>query len=118
MRKRSERSLVLLSVMFVFACLLIAGGSRLVGHEEQEAPLSAAAGTLVRAALCSAPSEQQETCGTVRQEQGNRRHEVPSVVDNPPPQALALCDANGNVLREQTYLHAVYQAFALGDGFA
>ena len=31
MRKRSERSLVLFSMIFVFACLLLSGGSRLIG---------------------------------------------------------------------------------------
>ena len=34
MRKRSERSLVLFAMIFVFACLLLSGGSRLIGHEE------------------------------------------------------------------------------------
>lgn len=118
MRRRNEQSLVLLCALVVFACLLIAGRSRLVGYEVEENALPSAAGPVLRAALCSAPAAPQETGGMEQQTSADKRQSDSTVCASPTPQPLALCDANGNVLGNQTYLHAVYQAFALGDGFA
>lgn len=117
MARRSGRSLVLLLAVFVFACLLLSGGSRLIGAQGEEESMPEQENVLVRAALVSAPAPKAETGSTHQREQSVQRR-----VQTPAPERrllnlLAECDANGNVLKERTYLRAVYQAFALGDAF-
>ena len=116
MRKRSERSLVLFAVIFVFACLLLSGGYRLIGHEEgMEGRIESV--SAVTAAFSAVPAPQSET-GQAPVD-GTAVHRAAMV---PPPDcavipARVVCDANGNVLGSLSYLRAVYQAFSLGDGF-
>ena len=117
MTKRSERSIVLFAVVFVFACLLLSGGSRLIGHEGEElavqmtdVSMAAAAFSAVPAPLC------QMGLKPVCESETIRDAKTETLQKQEPPVCVA-CDANGNVLSGKPYLHAVYQAFSLGDGF-
>jgi len=117
MTKRSERSLVLFAVIFVFACLLLSGGSRLIGHTVEDVPVQMADVSRVRTAFSAAPAplcemgiEPIQKAETIR----GTRSETPK---GAAAAARVICDANGNVLTCRSYLHAVYQAFSLGDGF-
>ncbi|MGN0774037.1 MAG: hypothetical protein ACI4MP_09650 [Candidatus Ventricola sp.] len=117
MARKSERSLVFLLICFAFIGLLLSGGSRLISTRDGENAMPEQADSLVRAAFVSAPAPQAET-GTAHP----REHSVQRRASAPAPEnlilnTLAVCDANGNVLEGQPYLRAVYQAFALGDGF-
>lgn len=117
MARRSERSLVFLLISFAFVCLLLSGGSRLIGAQGGKESMPQQGDSLVQAAFVSAPAPQAET-GTAHP----REHSVQRRASAPAPEnrilnTLAVCDANGNVLEGQSYLRAVYQAFALGDGF-
>ena len=117
MTKRSERSLVLFAMIFVFACLLLSGGSRLIGHEGEAVPVQRAGVSGVSSAFSAAPAplfemglEPVHRAETIR----DARAEAPG---SAAPAARVACDANGNVLSGKSYLRAVYQAFTLGDGF-
>ena len=117
MTKRSERSRVLFAVIFVFACLLLSGGSRLIGHAGEDVPVQMVDAAMVSAAFSAAPAplcqmglEPIREAETIRDAGENApEHDAPAV--------RVACDANGNVLGSDSYLHAVYQAFSLGDGF-
>lgn len=66
----------------------------------------------------SAPAQRAETgCASVRDHADKAVVSAVPVIQNKPDTAVC-SDANGNVLRQETYLRAVYQAFSLGDGFA
>lgn len=117
MPRKSERSLVLLLICFAFVCLLLSGGSRLIGAQGEEESMPQQVNSLVQAAFVSAPAPIAETGTTQQREQCVQRHALTPAPERPIQTALAECDANGNVLKGQSYLHAVYQAFALGDGF-
>lgn len=117
MNRGGLRSLALLSVFFVFALLLVSGGPRLIGHaNEYDAALTEVSVPLC-AVLSRAPQRPEETgLG----EQGTpmiQRRSVSCVSHEMRPQRHVVSDANGNVIRCQSYLRAVYQAFSLGDGF-
>lgn len=117
MAKKSERSLVLLCVLFVFVCLLLSGGSRLIGSNMHEENLPERPFASIRTVLC-APAGQISMIGSVqRREQGAQKEQsAPSLVHrNLNPRVTR--DANGNVLASRTYMREVYQAFALDDGF-
>jgi len=118
MAKKGERSLVLLCVVFGFVCLLLSGGWRLVGTAAGgEEPMPVREFAQVRAVLSQAQEPPAQTGVSVqREESAQRMHAAPV----PQDQALnprVTSDANGNVLLGQTYMRAVYQAFALDDGF-
>ena len=117
MRKRDERCFVLLPLLIVFCCLLLSGGSRLIGREGEELAQSLPVSVL-RGVLCSAPAQTEQTsCDPARDHTDKAQIMVASMIHDEPD--ISVCsDANGNVLRCQTYLRAVYQAFSLGDGFA
>jgi len=116
MRKRSERSIVFFAAIFVFVCLLFSGGSRLIGHEGEESvpvqSVSAAA-----AQFCAMPAPDAPVghapvlCAALRKVLSETQQQAEQ------PRAFVCSDANGNVLGSASYLHAVYQAFSLGDGF-
>ncbi|HIS94139.1 MAG TPA: hypothetical protein IAC19_00035 [Candidatus Ventricola gallistercoris] len=120
MKKVDFRPLLLACITMVFLCVLLSGASRLVGHTAAERPCSPPSAAQ-KAYLCSAPATVQETDG---QSGRSLLPESPWARSNPPQPCrlngmpAAVRDANGNVLLSQTYLRAVYQAFALGDGFA
>ena len=118
MKKRNMRSYMFSFMMFAFVCLLLSGGSRLIGCDVQSPetePLAAV--RLVPAMLCQAPSTRaQEGAGCPRMYTPDRQTAVPVVVYRQ-PEITVLSDANGNVIGHRSYMHEVYQAFALGDGF-
>ena len=117
MERRSERFVALLAVLFVFSCLLLSGGSRLIGFSGEEIPVPVRQVMHVHAALSRMPEPSAELASVPARQQSTVR-----VVAVPAEENLILnhrvqCDANGNVIGAKDYLHAVYQAFALGDGF-
>ena len=104
---------------FVFCCLLLTGAQRLIAAPEQppaEEPIR-----LRTAALCAPVPSSQEAEGPVSRipTPAERQIQLLGSVPKPPisvPKSGS--DANGNVLiGSRSYLHMVYQAFALGDGF-
>ena len=117
MARKSERSLVFLFICFAFVCLLLGGGSRLIGVQAEEEAMPEQAASLMRAAFVSAPAPQAETGTAHQREQVAQRHAQAPAPENRILNILAQCDANGNVLESLSYLRTVYQAFALGDGF-
>lgn len=117
MRNRSERSLVLFAVIFVFACLLLSGGSRLIGHAGEDVPMQMADVSQVRSALSAAPAPLCEMGLEPIREAETIRDAGENAPEHDAPAVRVACDANGNVLGSDSYLHAVYQAFSLGDGF-
>lgn len=117
MRKRGEQCFVILPLLIVFFCLLLSGGSRLIGREGEEMVLPQPTSAL-HSALCSVTAQHEQTgCAPVRESADKEQTAAAAIIHNKPD--ISVCsDANGNVLRQETYLHAVYQAFSLGDGFA
>lgn len=104
-------------LLVAFACLLLAGAPRLIARDDSpEAPPPSA----VHAALVSAPAPGAQTDGAaVREVQAERQAQAVHAANHLGlDRAVVLrTDANGNVLGHRSYLHTVYRAFALGDGF-
>ena len=117
MARKSERSIVFLFICFVFICLLLGGGSRLIGEQGEGEAMPEQAASPMRAAFVSAPAPKAETGTAHQREHIVQRHAQAPAPENRVLNILAQCDANGNVLKGRSYLRAVYQAFALGDGF-
>lgn len=117
MKRRSEHSLLLFSALIVFSCLLVSGLPRLIGHEAAKDAIPIPVSSRVPPVLCSAAEAHTQSCAADRAEHDEtvRFGGICSVIRN--PQISVCSDANGNVLVSGTYLHAVYQSFALGDGF-
>lgn len=115
MLKKSERSLWLLLVLIAFSCLLVSGGSRLIGHNgEIEETRNV---QVMRAAINSAPGSYTESGLPERNHHDHAAAQTVFESGSSRPDTLVCSDANGNVLVGGSYMHAVYQAFALGDGF-
>lgn len=117
MAKKSERSLLLVCMLFVFVCLLLSGGSRLIGSEIQEKPMQLRPPESICAELSRVIAQRIESSLVIR-----REHSAPYIQVTPERQDRmlshrALSDANGNILGSRTYMRSVYQSFALGDGF-
>ena len=117
MRKRGERYFVILPLLIVFSCLLLSGGSRLIGREGKEMVLPQVHSVL-RSALCSALAQRAETGYAPARACTDKVQTAAASMIHQEPDTAVCSDANGNVLRHETYLHAVYQAFSLGDGFS
>lgn len=108
--------LLLTCFLLTFACVLLSGAGRLLGGEE---PRQAAGPRPVCAALGSGVQLESVVGASPAGAEGLRRAAQEAVRRESaacPP--VALTDANGNVLRGESYLRTVYSAFALGDGFA
>lgn len=117
MRKRNERSLVLFALIFVFACLLLTGGSRLIGHEGEDTSPPVRSVSAISAAISAMPASASEA-GHAPVRGMDRQSTVRICAeDGVSLRTITISDANGNVLSSGTYMHAVYQAFSLGDGF-
>ena len=116
MKKASLQDVFFAAAVFVFLSLLITGGSRLIAMpepEEQEyTPIR------IEASLICPPKHGGESFAACSQD------------EKTPVGTVACCyecqdgfhrplatDANGNIVMYRSYMHAVYQAFALGDGF-
>ena len=65
-----------------------------------------------------APREAEESAAPSPQEAVRRALHAELPHEREAETVCAQTDANGNVLREESYLRTVYRAFALGDGFA
>lgn len=110
---------MLLAVFFIcFVCLFATGAERLIADEEHpSAPIS---GKVFAACIGCSHSSQTEAEKHLRRDHEPGRREECCAEDSDghvSPAAAISCDANGNILSCRSYLRAVYQAFALGDGF-
>lgn len=118
--KRGNGLAMLLSVfVLAFVCVLLSGAGRLVASKEpqQEAVRPVA----VEACLTASSGESREAGREAEGGGDAHRRPLASIRETPlrrAPVSAARSDANGNVLRGASYLRTVYQAFALGDGFA
>ena len=117
MARKSARSALLFGMLFAFACLLLSGGWRLVGTQQEDDLMPARPYASIRAAISAVQTCAQHSASAVRRESAvQRMHSAPA----PDHQVLTCCvpsDSNGNVLAGGTYMRAVYQAFVLDDGF-
>ncbi len=105
--------------LMAFAVLFLVGSPRLIGHagEEGPQPVPIRLARVVPAMLNQASGVQAEHgCPAHGEHQQQRliavKPESAQIVHH-----LVLSDANGNVLGGRSYMHEVYQSFALGDGF-
>ena len=117
MTRKCERKLLLACMLFAFACLILSGGWRLVAGQggDDWAPVRPYA--QIRAVLSAAPVQPSQTVSPVRREAGVLRMHAASAPESRTLIHGAESDSNGNVLAAGTYMRAVYQAFALDDGF-
>ena len=102
---------------FALVCIALSGAPRLIGGEE-DAQMPARQAAAQACLTAPAPDGVQEsaTKSDVRARSGEETAQVAHLSVAPAPELRR--DANGNVLAAGTsYLHAVYWAFALGDGF-
>ena len=111
------RILSILAVL-MFGCLFLNGGSRLIAAPQEEAGPIHLASSWMDASLSCLPSSQVQSLQATGQEENKTAAAVPvffepMVCDAHAPQT----DANGNILGTASYMRAVYQVFALGDGF-
>lgn len=117
MAKKGERSLLLLCMLFAFACLLLSGGWRLVGSAQEDDLIPVRTYASIRTVLTNAGMRAEESASPVRRTPAAARMHVLPAQDHQALKNSVLSDANGNVLLGRTYMRAVYQAFALDDGF-
>ena len=117
MARKSERKLLLVCMLFAFACLIASGGWRLVAGYGEDDFTPVRADAYVRTYISAAPVQPGETVAPARRDMGvQRMHIVPAPQDRILMSSVQ-SDSNGNVLAWGTYMRAVYQAFALDDGF-
>ena len=119
MKNRSVRTLLFYASVFVFLCVLLSGGSRLIGHvDETTDPQPQRLPGSIPARLTAVQVSSAEEAWP----QQNRQPQAKKVmISSSLIQAVnipVLCDANGNVLGHRSYMREVYQVFSLGDGFA
>ena len=117
MTRKCARAMLLACMLFAFACLMVSGGWRLVagygeGQLAQQRPYAQS-----RAEISSAPANPSQTVSPVQRESGVQRMHAAPAPENRTLISSAESDSNGNVLAAGTYMRAVYQAFALDDGF-
>ena len=115
MTRKYERKLLLVCVMFAFACLMASGGWRLVAGQEpliEQRPYAQ-----IRAVISAAPAQPSQTAAVARRDSGTQRLHIAPAPENRTLNHSVESDSNGNVLAAGTYMRAVYQAFALDDGF-
>ena len=119
MKKTLWQNLYFAFAVLTFACLLLGGGSRLIAAPEKETAAFLPAEHWLSASLTCPPTVRQYEASE-REMQENGQNTVSFVcferceTDHIDVQT----DANGNVLIASSYMRSVYQAFALGDGFA
>ena len=117
MARKSERPMLLFVMLFAFVCLLLGGGWRLVGHQQEDDLIPVRPYAAIRTALSSVEANVQESVSMVRRAAHETRMRSVPAQDHQVLTHHVLSDANGNVLAAGTYMRAVYQAFALDDGF-
>ena len=117
MTKKHERSLLLACMLFVFVCLLLSGGWRLVESRQEDTQIPERSYASIRAAFSPTHARAQESASMARRESAAQRlHSVPAQ-DHQALNHHVPSDSNGNVLAGGSYMRAVYQAFVLDDGF-
>jgi hypothetical protein len=103
--------------MIVFFSLLISGGSRLIAVPEPDA-LGCSVPVHFDASLSCPPEHVEQTFLLSRQESKNAAYaDVHYLEQHEVACKPLITDANGNIVMHCNYMHAVYQTFALGDGF-
>ena len=111
--------LLLCAFLVCFAFLLVTGADRLIACDEptvvfvESVPASAYTCSMQTHSELNGPLESK-----VYEAQ---RKDLPAHPDKSVLRMEAAgicCDSNGNILAACSYMRAVYQAFALGDGFA
>lgn len=117
MKRSLWRDVVFAAAMVVFFGLLITGAPRLIAASEPEINETASY-IHVKASLLCPPERAEQYRLTFRQD--TRKAECLFAVNTDHGEGynrLPMADANGNIVTHCSYMHAVYQTFALGDGF-
>ena len=117
MERNGARSFVLICVLIVFSFLLVSGGPRLIGHADEYGTDAVVPAAPLRAAITQAPQRIAESGLAEHAAPRLLRREMLAIRRDMRIPVRVISDANGNVLRCVSYLHAVYQSFSLGDGF-
>lgn len=117
---KSMRSFGFAFALLVFACILLSGGQRLIGFDGavQPKPLSVQTVNLVQSEWTAAPAPQGQSGCLSEKKHLTEKQSMCMVIPKEHPSMYVLSDANGNVLGCRSYIHEVYQAFVLSDGFA
>lgn len=117
MARKSERTILLFCMLFAFACLLLGGGWRLVGTQQEDDLIPARPYASIRAAFSAAQTGSQQSAAAVRRESAVQRMHSAIAPGHQVLTHPVQSDSNGNVLVGLSYMRAVYQAFVLDDGF-
>ena len=117
MTRKCSRALLLAGMLFAFACLMVSGGWRLVAGYGEGQLAADRPYAQIRAVISAAPAQPSQTVSPARREGGMQRMHIAPAPENRTLISSAESDSNGNVLAAGTYMRAVYQAFALDDGF-
>ena len=115
--RKYERKLLFACMLFAFACLIASGGWRLVAGYGEGQLMPDRPYAQIRTVISAAPANPSQTVSPVQRESGVQRMHTAPAPDNRILTQSAESDSNGNVLAAGTYMRAVYQAFALDDGF-
>lgn len=119
MKRTLWRDAFFVFAVFSFACLLLGGGSRLIASPEKEAGPIVLRESFMSASLTCPPSTRaDELPDHKNQENRQAASAAYCLLNREISCSIPQTDANGNVLRRASYMRTVYQAFALGDGFA
>lgn len=112
-----KTGLRLLMALFslTFICVLLSGAGRLLGGQE---PQQTGALPALSRLSAVAPREAEQSAAPSAGETIRRTPMTGVLPQHAAWASRAQTDANGNVLRAESYLRTVYRAFALGDGFA
>ena len=119
MKRNCWRGLYFAMALLVFSCLLLVGGSRLIAMPDEAASPILPSESWMEASLTCPPPQQAQNMLADREDDGGIRVS-PYVSTEDARQKLCTLpetDANGNIIRQMCYMRAVYQSFALGDGF-
>ena len=119
MKRTCWRDLLFAMTLLAFSCLLLMGGSRLIAMPDEAASAILPSESWMEASLTCPPPQPAQNVLAEGEEEGRIRCSFPVCVDNTGNEMrfLSDTDANGNIIRHASYMRAVYQAFALGDGF-
>ncbi|MBR5224535.1 MAG: hypothetical protein IKV90_02595 [Clostridia bacterium] len=119
MKRNCWRGLYFAMALLAFSCLLLVGGSRLIAVPDEAASPILPSESWMEASLTCPPPQQSHNMLADREEDGKIRISLQASLEEagqnlrPIPET----DANGNIIRQASYMRAVYQSFALGDGF-
>ena len=118
MNKTKGQKFVFALVVLAFCCLLLGGGSRLIASPQDEPALILPSVSWMNASLTCMPATQAQSLQQPQQEEENALGTaLVCFAPTQRPMHALQTDANGNILGTVSYMRAVYQVFALGDGF-